>query len=566
MSDGLCHAILDYNEKIEGSRGDFSNLLLQKSGLETQLTTKQNELTTLQTQLVMKQDELDVAMSKGDDTTLIQSQIDQINYDITQKQNEIATIETSINDVDIQIANTGSSLAVENNFTMAQMRERNRFIAEKEWTSAISDEQELFDEAVRQFEKMKEPKTVINMDIVNFLEIVECQRDWDKLQLGDIVTIKYDNMGIDVEAKIIEINFDYGQGNINLTIANETELLSDEEKLIKMIYSAGSTSATVDANKYKWDESQKNKSDISKIIDQLQGNIVGDINLAVNDYVTFNNRGLTITSPQNPLEFLRATHGILAITNDGGNTYKNAITTKGVVADNLYGRIIAGTQLYISNENNSFRLDNNGIEVNADSFIVKSGTGSNIVDDWNASTDFVNNLIYDGAITPYEKKLVKDRWNNINTRYNSNITRWDYYYNGVDPAQIPTDIDTYKTYYQELYNYLFVDLQSNGHTLLDETIMLNSTNIDEATFNTRFKNYEDKEVDIERIISIKAKDMVDNTQSQITQMESEVVYKVELISTRRDLLSTSLVCFPVPLRAALRPLFSSSSVAFPFLL
>jgi len=63
-----------------------------------------------------------------------------------------------------------------------QIYERNQFIIEKEWTDTnYTNAQDLYNTAVKRFEDLKNPQTVISIDIINFLEIIEEQHNWDKL-------------------------------------------------------------------------------------------------------------------------------------------------------------------------------------------------------------------------------------------------------------------------------------------------------------------------------------------------------------------------------------------------
>src|SRR5690606_11794673 len=135
-------------------------------------------------------------------------------------------------------------VSVENNFTIDQINELNQsFVIEKEYVNeAIIDEKDLLEEGKEVFGKMREPKIRLQMSIVNFLSIVECQNDWDKLVLGDIISVKHARMGVDIQAKIVEINYNFETDDISLIIANEKDLADEFEKIL---YNAGNTSTIV---------------------------------------------------------------------------------------------------------------------------------------------------------------------------------------------------------------------------------------------------------------------------------------------------------------------------------
>jgi len=63
ISDGLCHAILDYNELISSKEGELATLLSERSTLNSNLLTKQNELTNLNMELSQIQDSIDIELS-----------------------------------------------------------------------------------------------------------------------------------------------------------------------------------------------------------------------------------------------------------------------------------------------------------------------------------------------------------------------------------------------------------------------------------------------------------------------------------------------------------------------
>jgi phage minor structural protein len=299
--------------------------------------------------------------------------IDHKQMQIDLKTSDIASYDNQIAGYDYQIYLIHDQLSLDKFFTTQALRdERNQFIIEKEWSdSNYIDDQTLYDAAVKKFEQLRSPQTVINIDIVNFLEIIEAQRDWDKLILGDTVTIKYEKIGVDVEAKIIGIDYDYENAEIKLTIANVKDIETDEEKLIKMLYKSISTSATVDSKKFDWDGASRDVSEVQQIIENQWDAAKRSIVAGVNESVTVDARGLTIKDPNDSNTFLRAMHGVLAITNDGGNSFKHAITSTGIVAERLYGQIIVGQTLTLGDQDGILKIvgnkatisDRNGTEV-----------------------------------------------------------------------------------------------------------------------------------------------------------------------------------------------------------
>jgi len=341
MSDSLCNSILDYNLLLITKRGIYFNLLNQLNTFKENLTIKEKELTNLNDQLAIILDKIDSANANNQSTTQLIIDKTNKNIEIGTKQNEVNAINSTITSIQNQISELQDSLSIENNFTPQQIYERNQFIIEKEWTDTnYTNAQDLYNTAVKKFEDLKNPQTVISIDIVNFLEIIEEQHNWDKLNLGDTIYIKYDNFNIDVTAKIIEIQYNYEDGNINLTIANIKDYLNNEKKLLKMLYNSVSTSSEIDMNRYKYNSAYDISNNLAQVINNIYNETTQTINGAVNETVTLDRRGLTIIDINDSNKFLRGTHGVIGITSDGGNNFKNAITSDGIIKDKIKCSII----------------------------------------------------------------------------------------------------------------------------------------------------------------------------------------------------------------------------------
>jgi phage minor structural protein len=480
MSDELCHAILNYKEKVEGQRTEFSDLLNLKTLREAERTDLENELFSLLTEYYIIDDKITAKKSiseyeyltfihnevAGEDTRkrefishnedanyvlmaynhtnttnyftvdgftksipvgqwfvvdrkpvgstetmfesvgsdyaeveLIVCSIDQWDYDnatdlqliesyntfvkedaLNDKEVELNAKRDEIATIDSQIANLNGSLSIEQNFSPAQIVERNEYIIEKQITNdSLTSAEELFKFGTEEFEKLREPQVVLELDIINFLEVVEAWKDWDKLTLGDEIKIHHERLGIDVTAKVIEIEYDYEQASIKLTIANVKDIKTDEDKLIDALYGAVSTSTTVDASKFKWNKVEGVEGKVSSILDEPWDVTKRMIQSADGD-VVWDRGGFKIISKSNPDEFLVATSGVLAITRSGGKNWEHAITTKGIIGERIIGKLLIGENLIIQNQSGSFTIDDNGFTISQAQFrlVAEDGTDFNI--------------------------------------------------------------------------------------------------------------------------------------------------------------------------------------------
>jgi phage minor structural protein len=567
MSDELCIALFDYSDFIETKDGQFNTLLDQLKTYELQMTTKKNELATLNEQLAVIQNEYDIESSAGNDTSDLKDDKNSKLSEITSKQTEITTLQGQINTVDAQISTLRESIDMSNFINETLALELNDFIIEKEWSNQdYVDEKDLFEEAQRQFVKMKNPQFVINIDMVNFLEIIESQRDWDKLSLGDTIVISYEKMDINVTAKIIEINIDYEDGSISLVIANTKDIETDEEKLIKMLYSTTSVSTTIDMGKYKWDEIASTKSLVDNIINNTWDAIKTSITAGVNNTVSINERGILVRNTNDPLSYLIIQNSVLAITNDDGNTWKNAITKDGIVAERLFGKIIAGVNLTIDASDSGgqklFTVDGNGVTIAGTKLTITNGLpkeqispsyvqeiedmGTSLqgeINDLNESLSdtqtYIDEAFKDSVIDSAEKLSIKEHLNmlsnektDIDNRYNI-IYPNAYLFDDGDTAK--TGLSTSKSDYNTKYNNLINAINTAiVDSAIIETERVNVNNAFTAyrtsigTLSTAFEKA------IDNISKHKAVEAENNAKNELSDFVS-VVYASDLAQLQNQI-------------------------------
>lgn len=542
MSDELCHALLNHQQAVNDN-------YLQIKRLQDELIEKQAKMIDYQSQLTTKQMELenilallDLAKSTEDEALIAQKEIEKMakEDEIYLLRQDMLPLENSINGLTSQIESLQNAISMEASFTPELLDELNLYVIEGEWVDdRYTDPQELYDDGIKKFEEMRQPKVVIDVTIDNLLNIIEEQYYWDKLVLGDLIKVKYPQMNIEYMAKIIEINYDFENQEANIVIANTTDLLDDVEKLQQLIYKSSSATTLVENNKYKWDKVNAVEKEVNAIITQEWNANKNKIIAGVNNSIEVGNRGILIKNPDFPNEMLIAQAGILALTEDGGESWKTAIKPSGIVAERLIGKIIAGQELIITNSAGSFTFDANGVQIDAGSFIVRSTSGHqtiNLLDIWNDTSAMVDAIIDDNIVTAYEKKMLKQKWNEMKTLYDSIVVRLNGYYD--DQGNSIPDVVVFHDKYLSLYNYLFIDLQTDNFPLLDANNMDKSTRIDRIVFDKRFAEYDYYRVKVQEILDLRAKELAeqaqntaDNAQRNIEEVMDDIVWKIELHSS-----------------------------------
>lgn len=372
MSDALAYAELKYEDKVDNSSSQFKNLYEQQDIYNKEKIVLENELTALQTELNIINDEIDVsyigmnnANDSNPDYVKARKRKDDKQTEINNKQNEINNKQSQIDNIKNQLKSLYDSLKIENNFSPSLLKERESYIYEGTYSNTgISIEQDLYDEMIEYLKSKNEPNIVVEVELNSMFSIksTDAQKDKQKIVLGEKVDVYYKFRGIDIDiqAQILEIVINEEDNSIECTIANTHNYKKDAADYLENILQRSITTSTmVENNVIDWN---KGKIALDGIDDLYQAGIDAakiQIEGAADNSVLFNERGITIINTTEPLRFLRATNGVLALTKDGGRTYSTAITPEGVWAERLIGQMLVGNNLSIlGGSNNELQISN----------------------------------------------------------------------------------------------------------------------------------------------------------------------------------------------------------------
>ena len=549
MSDALCHAILNHQELLADNVAVIKDITDAMAEKRVQLIEAQSLYDEYEADYENVLVLLDVAKGAEDASAIADrtTERDTKKQRLDNQGTVVAGLTAQMEGLEAQLEGIQDDISTGANFTPELVDELSLYVIENTWKDEnYIDAQELYDDAVRKFAELREPKVVIEVTIENLLSVLEEQYYWDKINLGDLIKVKYSHMNIEYMAKIIEINYDLEAQEATLTVANTTDLLNDTEKLIQLLNSNSSATSMIQSNKYKWDKINAVSQEVSSILTQEWDATKNKIIAGVNNTIEVGRRGIIIKNPDFPDEVVIMQSGVIALSKDGGETWKTAIKPDGIVAERLIGQIIAGQELLITNSAGTFTLDNNGARFTVDSFIIESSNGSNMVEKWTETTDFVDEYKDDNIITPYEKKMLKIEFDKILTKYNANVEKIGIYY--PDNGAGLDFVTNYNYRYQELYNYLFVTKQGDFALLADNN-MTNSTRILATDFDAKFRDFDTAEVELEKQILLKAKsivaDLEEETNSNLEELMDDIVWKIELFSPngtvfRNGIISTTI--------------------------
>ncbi len=283
MSDGLCHAILDYQDLLETKKTEYQTLLDEKSVLLSDMTTLENQMETLQNEKRQIEDEIWIDQKAGLDTTTLEQDLANKQAEVDAKQTEIDNKQADIDAKNNEISTLRNQCSESNNFTQAQLDElygsgsSEGFVKVDEFKDDNQTEDtSLYEKGLNILQEKKIPDFKIQSNIANFKEMITEQKHWDKLTLGSVVRVKKENMGQDVKSQVIEIEFDFDNKDIRIVQANTTDYIGTEKRMMKYFYLSEEAANILNSKKGEWDSTE---SQVTQYID----NQISDVNTSISE-------------------------------------------------------------------------------------------------------------------------------------------------------------------------------------------------------------------------------------------------------------------------------------------
>lgn len=556
MSDELCHAILDHREILNIESPNIKILVDNSLAKQTEILSEEVALVLLLGELETINIRLDVAKS-----TENQGLINTLNVELQQKQSEVNQKRTAINslkeqylDILLELETLRASVLMQSNFTSDLLDELSFFIIEKEWSDdRYIDADELYEDGLEKFIEIRQPKVVITIDIENLFEIMEEQINWSRLVLGDLIKVRYPQMNIEYLARIIQIDHDIEDGNIQVTIANTSKTGDELEQLKAILSNSQSASTLIQNNLHKWNKIHLIEGEVTKLINDEWDANKRQITAGVNNQIEIGKRGIIIRNPDLPNEIVIIQSGIIALSKDNGDSWKTAIKPDGIIAERLIGKVILGTRLIIEDEkgimrftgslqeifNNDgvakveigeyetgvygMRIDNGSIEIvnglpksqidpiaveiwdtaegraNAYADTLKIAIDGEIADLHEAIDSFsseIDSTFRDGVISEAEAISIAIYINIINTEKSDLDSRYNVVYNDIELAGTPkTNLliakTSYNTNHTNLINSINTAIADSATTPAEKTNVDTQFNLYRASITTLSQCFEE---------------------------------------------------------------------------
>lgn len=294
------------------------------------------------------------------------------------------------------------SLSVQSFFTPELLAERENFINDGMWREENhTDAKELLEDGRKQLAEKNNVVRTTQVDIIDFVQSLEeeDQKNWDKLVAGDKIRFSNDTYDSNLEAFISELSISFDENDVTLTLSDVIDLSDKSKGVANQLAGFMSTANQVNKQKSQIDENAGKTNEVLALLEAEWDANKRRI-LAGNETVDIGAHGIKITSPTHPNEMLMAVAGVIAISDDYGETFKQAINTRGVVAERLIGKVILGTELVMENNSGTMRFDDEGVRINASNFHLIADDGENYFDNLLQSIE--------QEFVTYEEKIKED--------------------------------------------------------------------------------------------------------------------------------------------------------------
>lgn len=459
-----------------------------------------------------------------EDTKKIEEKYNYLKYkELRDSQKAlVASIERRMKQFEDEKADLVASMNPKSFLTEDLYKEREQFVYSAIWQEENhTDAKELFDDAEEQLKKKNNVTRSLNVGIVNFIQSLEHKEDWDKLNVGDKIVFSNKFFNKKLKAYITEMQIGFDENSVTLTLSDVFDYKDDMQRVSELIASTSSTSNQVNMHKQQIKESQ---GKLTKMTELIEGE--WDANkqrvLAGNETIDIGSHGVKVVSNENPNEFVIMVGGVIAMTKDGGETFKTGVTPDGVNAEMLIGKMIIGEDLWLENEAGTMRFNKDGLHIDASLFHLTTNDGKenyfdklkndlqeeakqqetrikesyqreiqnaiqesvdveNII---NTATSVLQDTFADGIITDVEKKLINDTLSSLEKENSEYVQQIELALN--HPYITDEDIIRLEEAYVEYDGMYETLVQSINESISDNIITSDeSTKVNEAIVDFR---------------------------------------------------------------------------------
>lgn len=400
MPDDLIKAVKSWDKKVKDSEKSYAENFSKLRNLNADLLKLQGELSTLKNDLKAQEQIRSAQMPNI--TKSVVSKISELNKNISSKQTQVNSKNEEISSVQKVLKDINSSLKFSNNFTKEQILELDNFIFEASYINSnfvVTDKMatpeiqdmslQLLERGKKELKKLSQPSFTFSMNTINFLFIEKFIPFINQLKLGSLIhaEIKRD---VWVSPILLEMDIDYeNPENFTMTFGNKFRLQTSEW-VFNELFNQSKVTNSVSRNYSSLVAPIKNGG----LNDEVTNYMKNALNTANQEIISSQNQDISIgaygikgrkrlSNGNFDNHQMMITNNLICMTDDNWQTSKVAIgelknsigsgTTYGIAADLIVGKVLAGNQLTITNENNSFTLNGNGTTLKNASLTLEQG-------------------------------------------------------------------------------------------------------------------------------------------------------------------------------------------------
>ena len=438
MSDELVDALSKYDKLLEEKGTQFNLLIVDKYGADQKASLAQSQLYALEERLegqrailtAYLKDAADNGQAFNSQTQAQQKVVTNLENDIESKKKELQSYQNQANSLQQQIIQIGIDIQKENaEYNKTKIFNENLLLELADYLieRTLEDDTHLTGSSLYEFSKTQiqdYQKPIIDFTIstnVEFIKRAGCKVT-DFIYLGAKVGIE-DKMGelTDEDGTVMVYSFSLNPNQDEFSNFKFTNFGKAPDTALKQI---SRTTQTVKATKhltdfYKatWADMQDKALDIEEILNNGLDLASQKVRSRTEENVIdISEAGAFFIDAKNNDEQLAIMNDLITMTTDGWRTSKVAISPEGIMADTIIGRLIMGSELYISNSKDttgaSFHINEKGFQVkdyygtqqiffglyeNKPWFIVGRKENNNYMQWWNGQLDIQATSIKIGA-------------------------------------------------------------------------------------------------------------------------------------------------------------------------
>lgn len=382
----MVNAVTAWENKVVANQPTYANLLTSLMTQNAILLAKKSELAELKSQLSSLEGVRNARIQQRLDIQAITSQVNAKQGEVTAKEAEIVVQQSVCDGITTQLETINTDLSFETNFTQAQQLELSKFIFGSTYTNSNfiqtdtmslvdiqTQSQQLYDQALTVLSRVSQPRWTFEIDSTNFVFLKEFQTFINQLALGCIVSVEIDENSI-AQPVLLEIDLDYDNPeNFKLIFGNRLRLDSAAFVLSDLL--GQSVQAGIDTNfqSEQWNNFSNNyQNDVSTFMTSALNAAVNNVISSTNQEIMIDQNGLTgkqmVSAGVYDPRQVKLVNNMLAFTKDNwehaslvlGEILTSSGSAWGLIADSLVGNLIAGNELRISNDANTFVVDGGG--------------------------------------------------------------------------------------------------------------------------------------------------------------------------------------------------------------